>query len=166
MRVQPVLEKTLICAEKAEVPLLFPPVVPFRASGPSQFYISAISERFGLAQDGLIIRLGEANWQRHNHLRNMPLQPDSHFGKASEGIDNATAVFRPYSAFQDSGIGTTTNEETEYAASHSSYLSSIGNAHTERLRVPRAPKEVSERKSFICPICRTRMRLRSRVDWK
>ena len=161
IRVGPTIQKVLACAEKTESQYFFPPVAPFRISGPAHYYVSLIQERFPQAQDSLVARLGEANWQRHNHVRQGLLH------KQVDYVENATSVFRPYSTFHDSGLGTSKPEQSEDAASHTSFLSSNSEAKRGVLRVPQAPEQVTKGESFPCPICgQTQRKIRNRLDWK
>ncbi|KAL9607427.1 MAG: hypothetical protein Q9167_007662, partial [Letrouitia subvulpina] len=167
IRVGPTIQKTLTCAEKAEAQSPFPPVVPFKVSDPAAFYVSSIREKFKQAQDHLVARLGEANWQRHHHVRNIPLRDGGLPNEQLDDAENATAFFRPYSAFYDSGIGTSIPNQTEYAASHTSFLSSKSETKLGGLKVPQSPQQIVENKPFQCFLCgRTQLNIRNRVDWK
>ena len=167
VRIGPTLQQTLTCAEKAEAQSPFPPAVPFMISDPADFYVSSIRDKFKQAQDRLIARLGEANWQRHHHVRNIPLQDGELLKEQPDNAENTTAFFRPYSAFHDSGIGTSIPDQTEYAASHTSFVSSKSETKLGGLKVPRSPQEIIESKPFRCFLCgKIQSNIRNRVDWK
>lgn len=167
IRVGPTIQKTLMCAEKAEAQSPFPPVVPFKVSDPADFYVSSRSDKFKQAQDHLVARLGEANWQRHHHVRNIPLRDGGLLNEQLDYAENATAFFRPFSAFHDSGIGTSARDQTEYDASHTLSLSSQSETKPGGLKVPQPPQQIIESKPFRCFLCgRTQSKIRNRVDWK
>lgn len=159
----PTLEQNLIHAENARFPASCPTGVPFSASGPAAIYISLVREKYRLAQNQLVERLGEANWQRHVGVRNgMDASVDVH-----EDLAIAKSVFRPYSAFHDSGIGTSIPAQTQYALSHTSFQSSIAEGERSSLRAPATPAEVHENKPFQCFLCKSILsNIKTRVDWK
>lgn len=137
--------------------------VPFSVSGPAKIYISAVREKFQKAPYRLVVRLGEANWQRHMDIREKWESTKKFTSKA--GI--ACSVFRPYSDFHDSGIGTSVPAQTDYAPSHTSFQSSNVEGNRVTLRVPKEPAEVSAGKKFECFLCRRMIsNVRNRVDWK
>ena len=115
----------------------------------------------------MVARLGEANWQRHHHVRNIPLSDGDLLNNEFDTVENATAFFRPYSAFRNSGIGTSIPAQTEYAASHTSFLSTKSEMKLDGLKVPPCPERMIESKSFQCFLCgRTQSNIRNHVDWK
>lgn len=154
----PTLEQNLIHAENARLQVLCPPDVPFFASGPAAMYISLVREKYRRAQNQLVERLGEANWQRHVGVRKMEASVDDH-----DEMAVAKSVFRPYSAFHDSGIGTS----VQYAPSHTSFLSSNAEEERNSFRVPATPAEVHENKPFQCFLCKSMLStIKNRIDWK
>ena len=159
----PIMEQNLIHAENARLQVSRPTIVPFSASGPAATYISLVREKYRFAQNQLVERLGEANWQRHLGVRNrMEASVDVH-----EELAIAKSVFRPYSAFHDSGIGTSVPAQTQYAPSHTSFQSSNAEGERNSLRVPATPVEVYERKPFQCFLCKSMLsNIKTRVDWK
>lgn len=138
--------------------------VPFSISGPAMVYVRLIRDKFKQAHNKLVERLGEANWQRHTTIRERLENPEL-FLEEKSGI--ASSVFRPYSDFHDSGIGTSVPAQTEYAQSHTSFQSSNTEGEQLSLRVPKEPPEVSEGKAFECFLCRRIIsNIKNRVDWK
>ena len=144
--------------------------IPFSVSGPAQSYVSSIREKFKGADYKLVERLGEANWQRHRNIRqnieNTEQSPEEITKVAGErGI--ACSIFRPYSEFHDSGIGTSVPAQSEYAPSHTSFQSSNPEGEQKSLRVPREPPEVAAGKPFQCCLCKCIIsNVKNRVDWK
>lgn len=159
----PSLAQNLQHAENARDQHLCLTGVPFSVSGPAKIYVSLVREKFKKAPYRLVERLGEANWQRHMDIREKRESTEKFTSKT--GI--ACSVFRPYSDFHDSGIGTSVPAQTDYAPSHTSFQSSNIEGDQMSLRVPREPAEVSAGKNFECFLCRRIIsNVRNRVDWK
>ena len=157
----PSLEQNLKHAERAWIQRT---CIPFSVSGPAMTYISLVREKFRKADQKLVERLGEANWQRHKDVRGK--MENTEYSPA-EKMDIACSVFRPYSDFHDSGIGTSVPAQTEYAQSHTSFQSSNIDGEHASLRVPREPYEVSAGKPFQCFLCKCNIsNVKNRVDWK
>lgn len=155
MEFGPSLEQNLRHAESARVQHSYPTNLPFSVSGPAAIYVSLVREKFKQAHYKLVERLGEANWQRHKNVREK-IENTELFPEVS------CSVFRPYSDFHDSGIGT-----TEYAPSHASFQSSNPDGEQVSLRVPKEPFEIGAGRSFQCFLCRCIIsNVKSRVDWK
>ena len=157
----PSLKQNLEHASKTRDKPLYSTGVPFSVSGPAATYVSLVREKFKRADHKLVERLGEANWQRHKEVRekmeNPELCPD----------ESTKSLFRPYSDFHDSGIGTSVPAQIEYPPSHTSLQSSNIEGEQVSLRVPKEPPEVSARKPFQCFLCRCIItNIRNRVDWK
>ena len=144
--------------------------VPFAVSDPAMIYVSLIRDKFKQAHHKLVERLGEANWQRHRDIRDKmektELSPEERT-KLSGERSIACSLFRPYSDFHDSGIGTSVPAQTEYAPSHTSFLSSNTEGEHASLRVPKEPPEAGAGKLFQCFLCRCVIsNVRNRIDWK
>ena len=161
MELGPSLEQNLKYSENAQDRSSAFASVPFSISGPAMTYISLVRDKFKRANSKLVERLGEANWQRHKSIR------DKMENTESTLKDVACSVFRPYSEFHDSGIGTSVPTQTEYAPSHTSFQSSNTEGEEVSLRVPKEPPEVGTDKTFSCFLCRSTIsNVRNRVDWK
>ncbi|KAL8712536.1 MAG: hypothetical protein Q9225_006934, partial [Loekoesia sp. 1 TL-2023] len=170
-QLSPILERNLVKASRMRPDATDPSeILRFSVSGPAQSYVSSIWEKFKEAEDQLLKRLGEANWQRHVTVRElMARHPNDSVAPPSSDwpLSIAQTKFRPYSAFHDSGIGSSMPTQTSYAPSHSSFRSSNAEGGQEALRVPPTPIEVSEGKPFQCFICkRSLSNIKNRVDWK
>ena len=166
----PTLEQNLIHADNARFRNLCPTVVPFSVSGPAASYVSMVREKYRQADNHLVERLGEANWQRHLGVRNgMETSIDAHEEPLHPAEDLAIpkSVFRLHSTFYDSGIGTSVPAQTQYPHSHMSLQSSNTEGGRESLRVPPTPAEVHENKPFQCFLCRSILsNIKNRDDWK
>ena len=172
----PTLQQNLLYARKARIESSYPPVVPFRLSGPAKIYVSLVREKHRNAEDQLVDRLGESNWQRHRIVREQMArtkkQSEEEDGSVEENPsvkdqDGLHSAFRPYSTFHDSGIGTSVSAHTEYAPSHTSFQSSNIEGEQGSIRVPPTPEEVGAGKPFQCPFCgSTLLNIKNRVDWK
>ena len=160
------LEHRLLCIENGRLRSSEVVPVPFHVSDAAKVYVSLVRDKFKKAEMLLVERLGEANWQRHVNVR---LQIDD----VSNGVDeeylreDPCTTFRPYTAFHDSGIGTSVPTQTKYASSHTSYNSSDAEKEEGCLRVPREPVEIGAGKPFRCYLCgKFLSSIRNRRDWK
>ena len=166
----PVLEQNLISAQKPRIQASLPATVPFSVSGPAEVYVSLVREKYKLAQDKLVERLGEANWQRHISVRKSMEASANVVEETTAPVESsavAKSVFRPYSTFHDSALGPSIPEQTEYAPSHTSFQSSNTEGERESIRVPATPVEVTDGKPFRCFLCKCILsNIKNRVDWK
>lgn len=160
----PVLEQNLTRARQAYVQPSELPPLRFLLSDPAKIYVSLVRDKFKQAQDQLVNRLGESNWQRHISVRKKTENVESaSVGKL--GMDCST--FRPYSAFHDSGLGTSVPAQTTYAPSHTSFQSSKSERAQGSLQVPSTPVEIVDGKPFQCYLCGHLVsKIKNRVDWK
>ena len=169
-QLRPALEQNLASAQKAHNQASLPAPVSFSVSEPAKYYVSLVREKYKQAQDQLVERLGEANWQRHISVRKSMEAPANKAGETTASIRNtavAESMFRPYSAFHDSGIGTSIPAQTEYAPSHTSFQSSNTEGQRELIRVPATPAEVFDGKPFQCFLCKRMLSdIKNRVGWK
>lgn len=166
----PVLEQNLVSAQKARMQVSLPEPVPFSVSGPAKIYVSLVREKYKQAPNQLVERLGEANWQRHISVRNSMKASINVAEETCAPVEDLTvsrSLFRPYSTFHDSGIGSSVTAQTEYAPSHTSFQSSNTEGGRELIRVPATPVEVIHGKSFQCFLCKCVLsNIKNRVDWK
>jgi DNA-directed RNA polymerase subunit M/transcription elongation factor TFIIS len=172
----PTLQQNVLYARKARTGSSFPPLVPFHLSDPAKVYVSLIREKYRTAEDQLVDRLGESNWQRHKMVRERMDTTKSYPGRADGHVEEIPAIedrndlysaFRPYSAFHDSGIGTSVPAHTIYAPSHTSFQSTNFEGDQGSVRVPSTPEEVSAGKPFQCPLCGDLLtNVRNRIEWK
>ena len=137
----------------------------------SDSYASAVQAKFPWADQSLVQRLGEANWERHERLRNLEkTAPDSAEQLLTQDLPPPKSQFQPVSVFRDSALGGSIaprSQSAPSAASHSSFASSKDGAERGRLRVPNMPKGISFGESFECPFCKKWLSsIRFRVDWK
>ncbi len=158
------LEQNLVRAEKNRSHNARPPPVSFCLSDPAKIYVSLVREKFRQAPDQLVERLGQANWQRHVGVRK---RIESTIGIVEEVPKTACSIFRPYSTFHDSGIGTSLPTQTSYVPSHTSFISSNTEGEQNSLRVPPMPLEVVTGKPFQCDFCGMLLpSIKNRVEWK
>lgn len=79
----------------------------------------------------------------------------------------AMTLFKPFSLFHDSGLGTSIPAISQYAAtvaSHTSFLSVGGEEALGRPRVPTLPQE--DGTPFQCGYCHRTISMRNRIQWK
>ncbi|KAJ5769461.1 hypothetical protein N7520_004020 [Penicillium odoratum] len=164
MNLTPVLERyisSLHC--KAEVEIV-PIDTVFRLSHRARPYAMRIRDRFENAPTSLIERLAQANLER---LIRLGIQE----GEAEEVDDHtnqdAVTLFKPFSLFHDSGLGTSIPPISQYAAtmaSHTSFLSVTGDEALGRPRVPSLRQEGG--RPFQCNYCHKTIAMRNRIEWK
>jgi len=140
-------------------------LVPFQVSKPAHAYVLQVKDKFPIAENKLIERLGQANWERRKRLRE-----DQAEVPETAVSEPAKSVFVPVSMFHDSGIGSLTPAVSAYAptaVSHSSFRTSATESQLGSYRVPPTPKEVSDGKPFTCEICgHVLKKIKNRADWK
>ena len=131
-------------------------------------WVGQVYEKFRTADNGLLERLGEANWQRFVRIR--ALISDS--ATAQESFEEPKTIFKPSTVhtFRDSALGASIPAQSEVAgsvASHTSFMSSVEGEGRNHLAVPRTPQQISRNEPFTCPFCGTLLKtLRNRIDWK
>ena len=143
----------------------------FPVSEPAHAFVDHVREKFKEADPKLVRRLGEANWQRHVRIRE---QPEKEAEANQETVHEISVVskslFKPISAFHDSGLGSSTPAQSGYIpspASHTSFQSTVADQSKGSLRVPPTPREVELRRPFLCEICGDRLfNIRNRVEWR
>jgi hypothetical protein len=140
--------------------------VDFEVTDAAQPYVLQVHDKYRTAKTFLVKRLGEANWQRHMHIK-----AKMESGSAKEDLAEVPkSFFRPFSAFHDSGLGASMPSRSRYAASnasHTSFLSTSTDATKGRTRVPATPSEVTHGRPFRCSICSEEIStVKNRIDWK
>ena len=162
----PALEQTYFHANKPTRALT--KTLPiFQVSEAAQHYVRKVYDRFATADIGLIERLGEANWQRHQRLRS-----DQDMTAEDRAREEALtlSLFRPASVFHDSALGASLPSSSKFApsvASHSSFASTMTSGPSGKSRVPKTPEAVYRGEAFECEICHTIVSgLGNRIDWK
>ncbi|KAL3468894.1 hypothetical protein BJX99DRAFT_242539 [Aspergillus californicus] len=142
----------------------------FSLSENAQPYARRIKDRFKDAQIVLVERLAEANWERSIRIRaQIEEQMGQEPGPAAAIPALASTVFKPFSTFDDSGLGTSVPAKSQYAttiASHSSFMSVLGNEGEGRPRVPRLPDGGEHGRTFRCTYCGKRISCKTRIQWK
>ena len=162
------MQQNLLQARKSRIKSSYLPLGPFRLSDFAAIYVSLVRDKFRNAQDQLVNRLGEANWQRPQTVR-AQLKRDLKEEDVAldKEQDHLYSVFRPYSTFHDSGIGTSVLADTSYAPSHTSLQSSNIEGEQGSVRVPSTPEAVKDGKPFKCSFCGQIIpNIKSRIDWK
>ena len=176
----PTMEQSLAHLQSGGIQTKVSSRVPFSVSELALPWVQNVSDKFTNADNALIERLGEANWQRYMTLRAMTEQRNQSLGIADVVADNIRAIqifqtapqsiFKPLSLFHDSGLGSSVPTLPRYAvsaASHTSFLSSLADDGTLALRVPPTPVEVDLGNPFQCEICGHLLsNIKNRVDWK
>lgn len=163
MDLVPTLELNLALAGKSRLREVRAAENPFRVSEPAHVYISLVRDKYKEADNSLIERLGEANWQRHVTIRR---RMDAMMNQIERELDPFTEkdpvpLFPGPSVFHDSGLGTSS------AVSHSSFISSNASSDLTAARVPQMPVEVGLGDPFRCIYCgHTIHNIKNRQDWK
>ncbi|KAL2844406.1 hypothetical protein BJX68DRAFT_242960 [Aspergillus pseudodeflectus] len=136
----------------------------FHLSEVAQPLAMRIRDRFAKAPNSLVERLANANWEGLIRIRRVL----DHISTAPDQEDTRS-VFKPFSLFHDSGLGTTNPTRSNYAptmVSHTSFLSTTGDEMKGRPRVPPLPQEGENGRPFQCPYCGKLVSLRNRIQWK
>ncbi|KAJ5531314.1 hypothetical protein N7527_004707 [Penicillium freii] len=131
-----------------------------RLSQSAQPFAMRIQDRFEISLTPLVERLAEANWERSIRIRAREEEPDL-------AVNDGVTLFKPYSLFNDSGLGTSVPTRSQYAAttaSHTSFLSIAGKEAHGRPRVPSVPQEGGL--PFQCDYCGKTISPRNRIEWK
>lgn len=133
-------------------------------------YVGHVREKFPEAHPEVINRLGEANWQRHERLRNISSMDEASIVHQEPAVPPITAksLFRPQSIFHDSALGSslrTASSRAESIASHQSFASTVDGAARNAKRVPQMPI-INWGEPFNCPFCLVSISCSSRIAWK
>ncbi|KAJ5661027.1 uncharacterized protein N7484_000399 [Penicillium longicatenatum] len=171
MDLVPAIERHALCLQQRVTQ-------PHEVSG-NQFDISQsalpfairIRDRFTTAPVSLVERLAEANWERSVRIRKEGERKDEEGKRLSNAENRANeddvTLFKPYSLFHDSAIGTSVFTRSQYAAtaaSHQSFLSTAEENGQGRPRVPHLTQEYGL--PFKCEYCQRVVNMRNRIDWK
>ncbi|KAL2849695.1 hypothetical protein BJX68DRAFT_267011 [Aspergillus pseudodeflectus] len=147
-----------------------PQLSHFSLSENAQPFAIRIKDRFKDAKVSLVERLAEASWERSVRMM-------THADEVSEGEQATSSVaitapamtlFKPFSMFHDSGLGTSAPARSQYTAtvaSHSSFLSVSGEEGEGRPRLPPLPVEGRNGQTFQCPFCAKFIFCKSRIEW-
>lgn len=170
----PTLEATVAHIERPQAQIIRTGLnESFRASGPAQIYIALLRDKFPEADERLVERLGEANWQRHINVRRRIEQINGSAKSGSTAVPTdftASSIFQPQTLFHDSGIGTSVPAQScppSSEASHASFISSLADEEKGAPRVPPTPAEVGLGEIFRCYLCgQMQLNIKNRVGWK
>ncbi|MCJ1439356.1 hypothetical protein MMC27_008748 [Xylographa pallens] len=176
----PTMEQSLTHLQSGGIKTKTTSRVPFSVSELALPWVQNVSDKFTSADNALVERLGEANWQRYMTLRARTEHNIQSLDIGDVVVDNIPAVqifqtapqsiFKPLSLFHDSGLGSSVPTLPRYAvsaASHTSFLSSLADDTALALRVPPTPVEVELGDPFKCEICGHLLsNIKNRVDWK
>ncbi|TPR10274.1 Complex I intermediate-associated protein 30 (CIA30) family protein [Aspergillus niger] len=116
MELVPVIERNISRLKKEEQSQHVPLQSEFRLSQDAQPFAMRIRDRFISASTLLVERLAEANLERSIRVRE---------NEVDDEVLDALTLFKPYSQFCDSAIGTSLAPTSRYAAttaSHTSFL--------------------------------------------
>ncbi|PWY78490.1 hypothetical protein BO94DRAFT_558822 [Aspergillus sclerotioniger CBS 115572] len=152
MDVAPVIERHLSYLQHRVEPPSTHIENVFSLSQSAQPFAMRIRDRFTNAPTFLVesirIRTHEEAPSEEDHPANLDTQ----------------TLFKPYSLFHDSGLGIFVPTRSQYAASHTSFLSITGEEAHGRPRVPPLPREGGLH--FQCDYCRKTISIRNRIEWK
>ncbi|KAJ5621361.1 hypothetical protein N7528_006144 [Penicillium herquei] len=153
----PVVER-YICSLESKAEAQNAPIgTTFHLSHRAQPYAMRIRDRFENAPASLVERLAQANLERLIRLR---IQEDN---AEERDYQDAVTLFKPFSLFHDSGLGTSVSPAASLA-SHTSFLSVAGEEALGRPRVP--PLRQEGGRPFKCNYCHKIISIRSRIEWK
>ena len=128
-------------------------------------FVQSIADKFKDADQRLVQRLGEANWQRFQTIRARMEHSEPVFKD-----EVPRSLFKPQTLFHDSGIGLSIASESlkpTSTASHTSFASTVSEGNQGKFHVPRTPASVSLGKDFQCEICfRVVSNVKNRIQWR
>lgn len=131
--------------------------VPLDSWEPQRAYCDMIQNRFPLADNALVTRLGAANYERYRRcLRQRQLREelDAHINDKDNAAAGGTLSG---SGYHDSGLGTSVLGET---------VMSYGNGTVRTQRVPPIPREGRAGEPFRCMVCGDTIRITKNSSWK
>ncbi|PVH81787.1 hypothetical protein DL98DRAFT_530840 [Cadophora sp. DSE1049] len=138
----------------------------FSVTGPHLHFSRLIRDGFPSASISLIERIGTANWNRFNRVKELPLRINISMGDPCT-TDGRTIAGKSEGTFVDSALGSSLQTASRRARSQISYLS-VGSAIEGSLEnFPPIPIESAKGKTFECPICCKRLRgIVSAAQWE
>ncbi|KAJ5614817.1 hypothetical protein N7528_008471 [Penicillium herquei] len=167
MDLSSVIERTYSCLQEERDTHSFSPN-SFNLSEGARPFALLIQDRFPKASVSLLERLAEANLERSLRIRELMSQENQHEEPDNHQVQNeAGTLFKPFSVFHDSGIGTsipTNSLAAPTIASHTSFLSTAAETASGRPRVPPLPQPPGKR--FQCDYCRKFICMQNRIEWK
>ena len=140
---------------------------------PARPYCRIVSDKFPCASTDLVRRFGEANWERHQRLREYLTSTEE-----LEVVDDSTYLFR------DSGLGSSAPSallnglqkpqissqiprRANSRATFTSFITGRTLASDRGLQLPQSPPEALTGKPFKCEICQRIIKsIWSRTEWK
>ncbi|KAL6720532.1 hypothetical protein ACLMJK_002456 [Lecanora helva] len=165
IELRPSLESNLMLVKNSHRQHADLPLDHTAFSNPADTYTALVKEKYQQADDRLIKRLGQANWQRHMAVRKLMDNED-----AAVEQEDPSSTYLPYLPFRDSGIGTSipqSGKPGHYTPSHASFISSNAEEDKVSLRVPPLPIGACTGEPFRCFICGGMLtNIHNRVDWK
>lgn len=176
MELLPSLQRTAKSVNEASVGEKASISTQLQVAEPAHAFVSQVLDKFENINLLLAKRLGQANWERHRRfLRQLDTAVSSEEPKGAllpeeDQESDAPSLFRPFSMFHDSGIGSSQPTKSSYAmsnASHASFLTGAGDEDGSVLQVPETPPEVGLGKPFECDLCgHLLFKIKNRIDWK
>jgi len=133
----------------------------FHVTDAAQSFVLKVHDQFPEAALDLVERLGEANWQRFERVRNETA------AVSAATTELPKSLFKPVSLFHDSGLGSSVPTQSQKAtstASHSSFVSSVDGKDKGLLRVPTLPYQGDPFECFVCK--QLVSSVKNRIDWK
>jgi hypothetical protein len=137
----------------------------FTVSGPPLHYCRIIRDRFPAATINFIERIGTANWERFNRVKELPALAKI-IDEACHG-DEKSVAGPSKSAFRDSALGSSLQTGSRVARSHASYHSLATSFEAGFAKLPAMPDEVSKKKPFECQICCRKIKdVTNKAQWE
>ncbi|KAJ5758690.1 hypothetical protein N7520_005846 [Penicillium odoratum] len=166
MDLSSVIERAHYCLQQEQDAPTISLKSSFNLSESVRPFAMLIQDRFPKASISLVERLAEANLERSLRIRELMSQENQHDGD-HQVQDDAGTLFKPFSIFHDSGIGSSVPANSYGAptvASHTSFLSVATEVAFGRPRVPPLPQLPGKR--FQCDYCRKFISMQNRIEWK
>ncbi|KAG4443356.1 hypothetical protein IFR05_001145 [Cadophora sp. M221] len=138
----------------------------FSVTGPQLHFSRLIRDGFPSASISFIERIGTANWNRFNRVKELPLRAEIIMDEACH-TDGRTIAGMSEGTFTDSALGSSLQTASKRARTQVSYQS-VGSAIGGSIEnFPPMPVPSSKGKPFECPICCKRLRgVVSTAQWE
>jgi len=139
MDLDPLIKWSVPDVNVEEHPATLPLLTNLTERAPHYHYVDLISVRFPQVDADLVEGLGKANWNRYQRMQAERLSNLAHLEDHALKESDATAKIITGSKFHDSGLGSSIQATTAYAATVVSMISSL--AEGSRAHIPRLSED-------------------------
>ena len=137
----------------------------FSVSGPQLHYSRMIRDKFPAATISFIERIGIANWNRFNRVKELPLR--ANIIAETHHVHENPVSGPSNSTFRDSALGSSLQTALKTARSHVSFQSLATSFEAGFANLPPMPDEVPNQRPFECQICCKNITdVNNKAQWK